>query len=61
IVEKRLTACAFRGAYRRNGQWEAVPMCEMNANFREAQYARLIPSSSLRSRTPAETNRETRF
>lgn len=57
IVEKRLAACAFRGAYRRNGQWEAVPMCEMNANFREAQYARLIPSSSLRSRTPAETAR----
>lgn len=41
-VEERLAACAFRGAIERNGTWEAVPMCELNAGERERIYARQI-------------------
>ena len=38
-VEKRLAACAFRGAVWQNGKWEAVSMCRMNAQQREQLYA----------------------
>ena len=41
-VEQRLAACSFRGAVRRGGGWEAVPMCAMNSLEREAPYARQI-------------------
>jgi hypothetical protein len=37
-VDQRLHACSFRGAVRRNGGWEAVPMCAMNAGEREQIY-----------------------
>lgn len=37
-VEKRLKACSFRGAVQREGEWVAVPMCEMNAVEREGLY-----------------------
>lgn len=37
-TEARLAACSFRGAVERNGQWEAVPMCAMNALEREGLY-----------------------
>jgi hypothetical protein len=38
-ANRRLGACAFRGAVRRNGTWEAVPMCRMNAGLRESLYS----------------------
>lgn len=41
-VSQRLSACAFRGAARREGKWVAVPMCEMNTGDREAHYAHRI-------------------
>ncbi len=46
-TQERLAACAFRGATRRNGEWVAVPMCEINAGPREALYELKIrrPSS----------------
>lgn len=37
-VEKRLRACSFRGAVERDGEWVAMPMCEMNAAERERLY-----------------------
>src|SRR5205085_10690330 len=30
VVRARLDACVFKGAVKRNGKWEAVPMCAMN-------------------------------
>ena len=41
-VETRLAACSFRGAVRRGGSWEAVPMCALNAGEREAIYDQQI-------------------
>jgi hypothetical protein len=30
VIRARLDSCVFKGAVKRNGQWEAVPMCSMN-------------------------------
>jgi len=49
-VERRLDACAFKGAVRSNGEWVSVPMCSMNALDRESLYEAKI----RRSREPAE-------
>ena len=37
-VQRRLQACAFRGAVQRQGTWQAVPMCTLNTDQREAIY-----------------------
>ncbi len=42
VVEKRLAACMFRGAVAHEGDWAAVPMCQMNVAEREAYYTRQI-------------------
>ncbi len=48
VVEKRLVACSFRGAVRRDGKWVAVSMCEMNAEERTNLYAAQINAPSGR-------------
>jgi hypothetical protein len=30
VIKARLDSCVFKGAVKRNGNWEAVPMCAMN-------------------------------
>ena len=30
VVKARLDSCVFKGAVKRNGEWQAVPMCSMN-------------------------------
>jgi hypothetical protein len=30
VIKARLDSCVFKGAVKRNGAWEAVPMCSMN-------------------------------
>ncbi len=30
VIKSRLDSCVFKGAVKRNGAWEAVPMCAMN-------------------------------
>lgn len=42
VIEKRLAACSFRGAVKREGEWKAVAMCAMNAKERESIYAHEI-------------------
>ena len=37
-VQQRLAACSFRGAVEKDGVWEAMPMCTMNALDRESIY-----------------------
>ncbi|HRC84401.1 MAG TPA: hypothetical protein PK413_02185 [Thermoanaerobaculia bacterium] len=41
-TRERLAACSFRGAVERDGVWQAVPMCEMNALEREELYRQEI-------------------
>lgn len=41
-VNERLQACSFRGAVKRDGTWQAVPMCEVNAGPREELYSLAI-------------------
>ncbi len=42
VVQKRLSACTFRGALKRGEDWIAVPMCTMNTEYREGIYAEQI-------------------
>jgi len=30
VIKARLDSCVFKGAVKRNGEWQAVPMCSMN-------------------------------
>ena len=30
VIKARLDSCVFKGAVKRDGKWEAVPMCSMN-------------------------------
>ena len=53
-VQKRLAACSFRGAVRRGGEWQAVPMCEMNTAYRSDLYAAQVAAD------PAEAEPATR-
>ncbi len=48
-VKRRLAACSFRGAVRQDGQWKAVPMCQMNALEREGLYDDQIVQLSARA------------
>ncbi len=48
VVQDRLAACSFRGAVKQDGEWIAVPMCEMNANLRPQIYAREIRQQQIR-------------
>ena len=47
VVQKRLDACCFRGAVQREGEWVAVPMCEINT-FRETLYNEKIGGMGLK-------------
>ncbi len=52
-VIQRLHTCAFRGAVLRNGEWEAVPMCTMNAVEREQLYEIQIAATAPTTASPA--------
>ena len=45
IVRDRISACAFKGVIKEDGQWKAVSMCEMNASVRPAIYEKQIKVS----------------
>lgn len=46
VIKARLDACVFKGAVKKDGQWEAVPMCSMN----QATWSRIYDE---RARDPA--------
>jgi hypothetical protein len=49
VVRARLDACVFKGAVKRNGKWEAVPMCGMNEKvWSEVYDARLREPKLMR-------------
>ena len=45
-VQRRLQACAFRGAVKDGESWKAVPMCSINSGDRAQIYAQQIESLS---------------
>jgi len=49
VVRARLDACVFKGAVKRDGKWEAVPMCQMNEKrWNEVYQERLSNPELLR-------------
>ena len=60
VIKARLDSCVFKGAVKRDGKWEAVPMCSMNqAGWNELYAERLsesqpavIPSQRSAARGP---------
>ena len=59
VIKARLDSCVFKGAVKRNGTWEAVPMCSMNQQtWSEVYDARLQDPELLKQPqvyAPAET------
>jgi hypothetical protein len=57
VIKARLDSCVFKGAVKRNGQWEAVPMCAMNEKvWSEVYDARLRDPALMSERQVFETN-----
>lgn len=53
VVRARLDSCVFKGAVKRNGVWEAVPMCSMNQQTWSKVYdARLDDPELVRQAQP---------
>ncbi|HEY5035880.1 MAG TPA: hypothetical protein VII74_01970, partial [Chthoniobacterales bacterium] len=54
VVQARLDSCVFKGAVKRNGEWEAVPMCAMNQQtWSEVYDERLRDPELVRQAQPA--------
>ena len=71
VVKARLDSCIFKGAVKRAGKWEAVPMCSMNQQtWSEIYSERLanpalanepqVPSALREEPEPVETDSGTR-
>jgi hypothetical protein len=59
VVCARLDSCVFKGAVKRNGKWEAVPMCAMNEKvWSEVYDARLHDPALMSERQVSETHGE---
>ena len=57
VIKARLDSCVFKGAVKRNGEWEAVPMCAMNEKvWSEVYDARLQNPALMKERQVFETN-----
>ena len=51
VIKARLDSCVFKGAVKRNGKWEAVPMCAMNEKvWSEVYDARLHDPALMKER-----------
>jgi hypothetical protein len=55
VVRARLDACVFKGAVKRNGAWEAVPMCAMNQQIWSEVYETRLQDPALVRQTQAAT------
>ena len=47
VVKARLDSCVFKGAVKRNGEWEAVPMCSMNQQTWSEIYSERLANPAL--------------
>ncbi|HVF72437.1 MAG TPA: hypothetical protein VM940_12595 [Chthoniobacterales bacterium] len=48
VIRARLDSCVFKGAVKRNGEWEAVPMCAMNQQTWSDVYSERLQDPELR-------------
>jgi hypothetical protein len=56
VVKARLDSCVFKGAVKENGEWKAVPMCQMNQQkWSEVYDERLRDAALMRERQVFET------
>jgi hypothetical protein len=55
IVKARLDSCVFKGAVKRNGNWEAVPMCSMNQQTWSEVYEARLNDPELRKQPQVKT------
>ena len=56
VVRARLDSCVFKGAVKENGEWKAVPMCQMNQQkWSEIYEERLRDPALMRERQVFET------
>jgi hypothetical protein len=53
VVRARLDACVFKGAVKRNGKWEAIPMCAMNEKVWSEVYDARLRDPALMSKRQA--------
>jgi len=58
-IKCRLDSCVFKGAVKRNGQWEAVPMCSMNHQVWSDIYQERAQRPELRKLSQATRLAET--
>lgn len=49
VVRARLDSCVFKGAVRQDGEWAAVPMCQMNQQRWSQVYAERLEDPTLRA------------
>jgi len=63
VVKARLDSCVFKGAVKRNGQWEAVPMCSMNQQTWSEVYSERLenPALATEPQVPSALRREPEF
>jgi hypothetical protein len=56
VIRARLDSCVFKGAVKRNGEWEAVPMCAMNQQTWSDVYDERLQDPELKRQSqPAGT------
>ena len=58
-IKCRLDSCVFKGAVKRNGEWEAVPMCSMNHQVWSDIYQERAQRPELRKLSQATRLAET--
>ncbi len=58
VIKARLDSCVFKGAVKRNGKWEAVPMCSMNQQTWSEVYDSRLQDPELRQQPQVFTQRE---
>jgi 7,8-dihydro-6-hydroxymethylpterin dimethyltransferase len=55
VVKARLDSCVFKGAVKRNGEWEAVPMCSMNQQTWSEIYTERLTNPELANESQVPT------
>jgi hypothetical protein len=55
VIQARLDSCVFKGAVKRNGTWEAVPMCAMNQQTWSEVYDERLRDPELAQRPQPAT------
>jgi hypothetical protein len=48
VIKSRLDSCVFKGAVKQDGEWVAVPMCQMNQERWARIYAERLENPALR-------------